>query len=313
MSVREGVLARAREQAMAEARRVCWPVLLEAVNLHTDWSVLALWVRTITRQEGRLAGQALAEISHRQPELAAWINSRSWACTSGDPDHVATAVWDELMGWVNTYVFAKPAGEGWLHAVHYYSAMSPRLIKAWAHWGCIETATRARTVARFGSYEEWCREVDSVTEVGKPNTAAQCWITAESTLGAERLRSVTDRFFQMLFVASWMELLLEFHAEQTVAEELSRLYPSFELPGRESSPAQNARVFCDWELQGGLAVLMRQELHGGFAFYTQNHPRYVAVRNFAEACRTRWRAERPEPPPRLDDWLTAADTYYEPA
>lgn len=119
----------ANEKAAAEARRVPWPVLLEARNQYLDWQEFYHWARSIIDVERSVPESLARKLDEACPGFRA---AEKKYLLKHPKEATLTPV--RLGQWIEENIFGFAKQGGWLLAVTYYAVRETRFQKVSACW-----------------------------------------------------------------------------------------------------------------------------------------------------------------------------------
>lgn len=166
-----------------QARRVPWTRLAEASDHYTEWHVFSLWMRAVVDAAHTVPEIVKSDVKSRAPHLL-----EAYQCNSADVEQTTspgTRLWQQVSGWTDDRVFASAKAEDWLDAVHYFSCISIRSMKAWAHWEKTDDIWRASSPTVFPSCDEWRAVVESVNKLANPTSVGQQVLDAMNQVTAQ--------------------------------------------------------------------------------------------------------------------------------
>ncbi len=303
----------AERRALDQARRVSWKRLAEAADQYTEWHVFSLWLRAVVDAAHTLPEIVNSELKNRVPDLL----------TAGQPPKCIGAIeqaispgarlWQEVWKWAEANVFLSAKRENWLEAVRYFSSLSIRYMKAWAHWEKADAIWQRASPALFPSYEEWRREVDSVEKLANADGVCQQVLDAMSRVTNEEFKQLEAAFFELTAFSLWMELAIEGKGPnlRLLEQEIFAKYKGFKSSDCFSDPKANVRALSEWVLNHELAEAREQPMGTALSYQSRNHPRYQALWRYAQHCHRAWEESPPLSVPRFEQWKHIADQYVD--
>jgi len=298
--------------ALEEAKRVPWKRLATAADEYTDWQVFSLWVRAVVEAARGIPTMVAEEMQAKAPQLVAHIDSEIEAAiaTGGA---VGTNVWQDVTHRAEMNIFITAKRGNWLDAVRYFSAMSLRSMKAWAHWEQTDGQWRVASPKTFPMYAEWLAQVAAVTRLSNPDGPAQHLLDCIRGTPEAAWNSLLSDFSDLIAFSLWMELVLymEGSTSSLVSKELAKRYGGFTLADSATAAKEAVRTLNDWAIERRLGIVDREPMLAALSFHIGHHPSYHAFRNYARHCHDAWPEECSDPPPSFAEWREAADAYFE--
>lgn len=299
-------------RALDQARRVPWRRLAEAADEYTNWHIFTLWLRAVVDAARAIPEIVETELENRAPHALEPMRTQVMAAlrTANRP---GARLWSDMSQWVETNVFLAAKTESWLDAVHYFSSVSIRSMKAWAHWERTEEDWQKVLPAKFPTYEEWRTDVDSVNKLSNPESVCQQVVDAMNRVPPQNWKELETGFFDLTVFSLWMELVIEFSGPNSsmVKQQLHARYKGFESADDLSESKVNVRALNEWALSHQLREAKQRQLMPALSYQVRNHPRYHALRRYAQHCYQAWQEISPPNMPSFEEWIRAGAQYVE--
>jgi hypothetical protein len=298
-------------RAIEQAKRVPWRRLAETADEYSDWQLFTLWVRARVDVAKHIPAAARSEMDRRVPGFSKVLGPRIESAAK-QGDRPGEAAWQALERWAEMNVFLSAKREGWMDAVHYFSAMSLISMKAWSHWERIDTEWRRAPPLHPPTLQEWDRVVATVSRLSNADSAGQRTLDSMQSMPGSDWSRLQTRFFGVNTFSVWMELGQDFAGPQSalISWELRKRYPLFRLPCPLASK-EAVRALNKWVISHELPDASRAGILAALKFQLRHHPEWVAIRNYAQRCRGTWPDGLPRHWPIFDEWKHAADGYSE--
>ena len=309
MRVRDAV----ERRAWVQAKRVPWPELERKAHAFTEWQVLALWVRAaVDTAAGRIPGIVQAELDRRAPAVVSVLSAKvNWALRRGE--RPGAAAWEALMCWAEMNLFLGARRGGWLDALHYFSAVSFRSMKAWSYWELADASWQQRSAA-VPTFSRWEREVASAARISSnAESPAQRALDAIRRLRKADWNALLAGFIHLHAFSVWMGLVLDGReaVPNRLTQELRSRYPAFGIPDCGAGAKELLRHFHTWALKHQMRGAKEPGILEALRFCARHRAECVAARHYAQSCWTCREKGSMGDVPTFDEWKEAADTYFE--
>jgi hypothetical protein len=297
--------------ALQQAKRVIWKRLAAAADEYTEWQVFGLWLRAVVQAAGTIPVMVAQEMESRAPQLVDCILPNVEAAFNGNDPGVR--IWQDVSLWAEMNVFIAPTRGGWLDAVRYFSSMSLRSMKAWSYWEEIDVEWRAATPKLYPTYAQWQCDVAAVVRLSNPDSTAQQVLDAVRGIHEAEWNALFRDFSELMAFSLWIELLVDMQGphSEVVSRELADRYSGFVLSRDAVGSKEVVRAFNEWAIEHALAIADKKQLLAALSFHVSHHPAYPARRSYALHCHDVWPDGCPCPLPAFEEWLQAADAYFE--
>jgi hypothetical protein len=297
--------------ALQQAKRVIWKRLAATADEYTEWQLFGLWLRAVVQAAGSIPAIVAQEMERKAPQLLDRIRPNLEAAFHGNDPGVR--IWQDVSLWAEMNVFIAARRGGWLDAVRYFSSMSLRSMKAWSYWEDIDAEWRAATPKRFPTYAQWQCEVAAVVRLSNPASTAQQVLDALRGIPEAEWNTLFREFSELMAFSLWIELLIDMEGpcSEVVSQELAVRYSGFVLSRDVVGSKEVVRALNEWAIERVLAIVDQKQLLAALSFHVSRHPAYPARRSYALHCHDVWPAECPRPLPAFEEWLQAADAYFE--
>lgn len=302
----------AEQRALGQARRVPWTRLAEASDHYTEWHVFSLWLRAVVDAAHTVPEIVKSELKSRMPHLLE-ASQRNSAADVQQTTSPGTRLWQQVSRWTDENVFASAKAENWLAAVHFFSCISIRSMKAWAHWERTDEIWRTTPPAVFPAYDGWRAEVESVNNLANPGSVCQQVLDAMNQITAQAFTELQSDFFELTAFSLWMELVIEGKGTNLplLEREILARYRGFNSVDNFSDPQANVRALSEWVLTYRLIEARKQPTGTALSYQIKNHPRYHALRRYAQHCHQVWQEAPPRSIPSFEVWTQLADQYVD--
>ncbi|MGH9439192.1 MAG: hypothetical protein ACRD22_15165, partial [Terriglobia bacterium] len=276
----------AERRALDQARRVSWKRLAEAADQYTEWHVFSLWLRAVVDAAHTLPEIVKSEIKNRVPDLwTAWQPSKCIGAIE-QATSPGARLWQEVWQWAEANVFLSAKTENWLEAVRYFSSVSIRSMKAWAHWERTDDIWQRAAPATFPSYEDWQADVESVNKLANPETVCQQVLDGMGRVTPQEFRNLEAAFFELTAFSLWMELAIDKSPNLGLVEqEIFARHKGFKSSDGFSDPQANVHALSEWVMNHQPIDVREQSMRAALSYQVRNHPRYHALRRYAQHCR----------------------------
>jgi len=273
--------------------------------------VFSLWLRAVVEAAGNIPAMVAEEMESRTPQLLGRIRPAVEAAVKNG-NGAGSRIWHDVSGWAEANVFIGAARAGWLEAVHHFSSMSLRSMKAWSHWEDIDRRWRAATPQHFPNYKQWQCGVSAVTRLSNPGSIAQQVLDSVRSLSEAEWSKLLDGFSELIAFSLWLELVLDIEGPTSalVSKELADRFRGFNSSRAIRSKAV-VRNLNQWVLDHALGIADQEQLLAALRFHVRHHPAYPAIRSYASHCHGAWAVEYPDHLPSFEKWREAADAYFE--
>jgi hypothetical protein len=303
----------AREQAEEEARRIPWPLLLEARNQYLDWQEFYYWVRSVMESEDGIPNWLAKKLDELCPGFLA--DEKQYLARHPNEASLTPV---RLSHWIDEHVFGFAKQGGWLLAITFYVVRESRYQKASACWSeSVRKWQRARPI-QYPSFEKWRGEAAQCDETAHLLPRVRKQRACFKLVDPERLAQAVSRFIDWEAFAYWARLALEASASLPgeVAHELNSQCPGFvEFSDKERQA--DRRIPQDW---GRLMLWIsdhffqeaqREGWYDAILISARNHPRAIRTMEYCDHCEQIWESELPTPYPSFETWRRDADRYVD--
>lgn len=135
----------------------------------------------------------------------------------------------------------------------------------------------------------------------------------------ERLRQAVSRYLDLQALCLWASLASDHcpRLPDEVVVELDHQYPGFLGAGgsgrkRDGSAAvPPLEQLMNWAVEHYFQDAKVEGWFDAVSLQTQNHPRAIRTREYADQCKKCWSAKEPNPYPSFVQWRHDADSYIE--
>ncbi|MGH9582841.1 MAG: hypothetical protein ACRD4O_07900, partial [Bryobacteraceae bacterium] len=198
-------------------------------------------------------------------------------------------------------------------AVHYFSAVSIRSMKAWAHWERTRDGWQKALPSVFPSYEQWRADVESVNKLANSRGVCQQVLDGMGGVTAQRFTELESTFFELIAFCLWVELAIEGKVSElkVVEQELLLRYQGFKSPDGLLDPKTNVHALNAWVLDHQLTEAREPLMRAALSYQTRNHPRYHALRRYAQHWHDVWQQVPPRSVTPFELWAQMGDQYVD--
>jgi len=297
-------------RALDQAMRVPWKRLAESADQYTEWHIFTLWLRAVVDAACTIPEIVETELEIRAPGLVE--AARSGLGTASKLAKLPGEIlWQNVSQWAEANIFLSAKTENWLDAIHYFSSLSIRSMKAWAHWETIDALWRTASPAAFPSYEKWRSDVECAFKLSNPKGVCQQVLDAMSRVAPRRFNELEAGFFDLTVFCFWMELVLQTYGPNLLIlhQEILSRYKRFESPDDLLDPKMSVHALSEWVLSHQLMEAREQQIMAALSYQVKNHPRYHAFRRYAQHCHQAWQRTLPAPLPSFGRWTLVGDQY----
>ena len=303
----------AGDQAAAEARRIPWPLLLEARNQYLDWQEFYYWVRSIMESEHGIPDWLSKKLDEACPGFL--VNEKQYLARHPNEASLTPV---RLGHWIDEHIFSFAHQGSWLLAITFYVVRESRYQKASACWSeSVRKWQRARPI-QYPSFEKWRGEAAQCDETAHLLPRVRKQRACFKLVDPERLAQAVSRFIDWEAFAYWARLALEASASLPgeVAHELNSQCPGF-VEFNDKERQADRRIPQDW----GRLILwigehffqdaQREGWYDAILISARNHPRSIRTMEYCNHCEQIWESELPMPYPSFETWRRDADRYVD--
>lgn len=302
-----GARVAGRAMAAAEYRvrslllQVKWTDVVDAAAIYTERQVFALWVRAVTDAAGKLPNIGECEFVETAPVLRpvllpAYENRPSGRRLTG------YEVWEHIMSAVDDQELIAANHGGWLDAVHYFSALSLRSIKGWAHWDKVNRQWGAEQPRSLPSFGQWTRDVEAIVYLGNRSSSAQHLLDMVRSLPAVDWSRLVSELHTFVAFCIWATVIRKREGcdSERIKDQTQRRYPGLLTPAA-GTPADIASAFVQWFTPD--LTLQTPNCISALGFYIRSLPAYHAWQAYVDHCLRSARTNASD----FESWLSAAN------
>ena len=147
-----------KEAAWDHANRTTPTRLKQAISQYEYCESFAYWVRSLLTGDRGMPDMVAARIVERYPGFLEMLERER--IDKGD----STAVWQCLIGWIDSHEFAVPKREGWFDAITFFARGGLSGERTVSYWAACDRAWWRRRPEAYPDFEDWRRAAASYIE-----------------------------------------------------------------------------------------------------------------------------------------------------